>query len=160
MIALSVYWKQLTFGKYKGKTIEEVHFIDYGWLNWAMKQPTFYWIKDYVEHLPNIYPKKIKVRCGENHHDGCKKRIATRVTLPIDHRGNVWVHFNQAYYWCSKCDIYSEIPSSGLTHLNLEFSSVLSIRRRIAIKGFHQILRKAYGINRLTPQKAYEIFWK
>jgi hypothetical protein len=161
MLALG---RRITFGKYNGKTIEQIHFIDYGWLHWAMEQPNLAWIRAHVNSLPRIYPNKVKVHCGENHHAGCKTRIATRVSLPIDFYGKFLAHPAAAYYWCSECSIYSAGAEGGIIEFPLIFDSLLELQRVHAGKGnvedFHKILREAYGIKRLTPEMAYKVFWE
>jgi len=114
--------------------------------------------------LPKIYPNKIKVYCGENHHAGCKNQLATRVSLPMNHRGKIIAHPIAAYYWCSECDIYSAGANGGLIDIPLDFDGVVQLKSYTKYKGdikdFHLILRQAYGIRKLTPKSAYKVFWE
>jgi len=153
--------KLITFGKHKGKTIEQLHFIDFSWLNWAMGMDNMSWIKRYVENLPTIYPKKIEMRCGDNHSYGCKKNTATMITLPVDRTGQMIVENDAVYFWCSECIRNSDyLNRENYSSLSLEFSTHIQLLKRNDMNGFSEILKRAYGIKRLSKQAAWDVFWK
>ena len=58
----------LNFGRYKGKTIEQLCFEDYQYIDWARRLENRQWIGEYLLDLPVIFPRKIKILCGQNHH--------------------------------------------------------------------------------------------
>ncbi len=153
------YGKVLIFGKYKGKSIEEIVFIDCGWLRWAMQEPNLVWIKNYLTGLPKIYPGKVKMRCWGYHGDSSIPPIATHVVLPRDYKGQIVAIPKNAHYRCVEC-ARTFIGISGKVILPLTFRSVLEVERRGDKRGFQQILKRAYGITRLTPKVAYEVFWE
>ena len=153
------YGKVLTFGKHKDKSIEEILFIDYEWLRWAVQKPNLIWIKDYVNRLPNIYPGKVKMHCRGYHGASSAPPIATHVVLPRDYKGQIVASPKIAYYRCSEC-ASNFIRISGKVILPLTFGSGLEVERRVDTGGFQQILKRAYGITRLTSKAAYEVFWE
>ena len=155
----STQGRVITFGKHKGKTIEQVHFIDYGWLHYVMNFPNRASTKAYVNMLPQIFPHKIKMECYGYRHRRCKNPTATKISVPVDRYGKVIVEPGAAHFWCDQCDPYSSGCSGDLAELSLDFDGGLDLRKKGNIAGFHRILRKAYGIQRLTQEVAYELFW-
>ncbi|MFW9942560.1 MAG: hypothetical protein ACFFFT_16090 [Candidatus Thorarchaeota archaeon] len=169
-----MYGQKINFGKYEGKTIEYIFIKDYGWLDWAMQQSNLSWIKSYVEKLPCIYPQKVKVCCGVNHHAGCKTRQATRVSFSsanvryYDYKSEMYIsknkiNLNNGYFWCNECDIYSANASKGsykLVEYPLKFEEVLQFETKKEREDFIRILKSAYGIRILTEKSAYKLFWE
>ena len=152
--------KIIKFGKHKGKTIEQLHFMDYPWLEWTKTCNNLQWIPEYMESLPRIFPRKIVLKCGCNHPWGCKVRTATRFTAPIDPKGEIIAMTGAAYYWCDVCNIDSGVGSSlRYSERSLQFPTALSFYSRGNQAGFHKILRVAYGLKRVTAQIAYDMFW-
>jgi len=151
--------KLITFGKHKGKTIEQLYFIDYSWLRWAMGKDNMFWIKKYIDGLPSVFPEKVKIKCGHRHHMGCGNRSATMFTVPVD-KGDPVVAYAAAYFWCSSCLENSMwIGRNNYVGLSLDFPTHAFINRRMDKRGFSKMLRKAYGIERLSKQAAYDVFW-
>jgi len=151
----------ITFGKYKGETIEELFFKDFAYLDWLVRETNLDWVRTYLQQLPRVFPDKIKIRCGENHHAGCKERKATRISVPVDREtGMGIVTPGAAYFWCSECDIYSAGAFRGIMEFSLRFSTVLALDQKNDRVGFYKILKKAYGIKRLTARTAGEVFWE
>lgn len=152
--------KLITFGKHKGKTIEQIHFIDFGWLAWASELPNRRWIKTYMQNLPEIFPNKIKVQCGQKSPYGCKTSVATRISVTRDEKGIPVVSPGAAYYWCEDCWFqYQKSTDHRFDSATLQFESVLYMKMKGNIAGFHKIMRHAYGIKRLTAETAQEVFW-
>ncbi len=154
------YGFKLNFGKYEGKTIEQLHFIDYGYLAWLFKETNRTEIKEYLSNLPQIYPQKIKQQCYGYQTGQCTNQFATRISALYDYKGNPLI-LPGVHYWCNECNI--ELLTGyrkKLIEIPLDFGSVFNLRRKADKKGFHQIMRIAYGIERLTAKNAYELFWR
>jgi len=153
------YGLKLDFGKHTGKTIEQLHFIDYGYLVWLYNKTDRTQIKDYLERVPKIFPSKIQRECHGRLIGQCTDRTATRIGVLCDRKGSPIVEPGAAHYWCDECSLYSTGYRKGLAEFSLDFKSVLNMRRSGNRAGFYRILRIAYGIDRLSARNAYELFW-
>jgi hypothetical protein len=155
--------KIILYGIHKDKTIEEVFFIDYSWINYMINRKKASWLVDYVRSLPKIFPSKILVKCGSNHHAGCKERTAFRASFPIDYMGKPSISLAEAYYWCENCDASSAGANSGIISYPLSFESIITLEdqlaRRSDIKEFHAVLRNAYGVTSPFKKSAFKVFW-
>jgi len=151
--------RYLKFGKYKGKTIEQMHFINYGYLNWAMKQNNLSWIETYVQEMPKIFPNKIKIKC--NGPNGCHKRTATRFTVSVDEHCIMIMTLGNAYFWCDHCDENSHISwHPSFAEFSLDFTSCVLFNRNDNRNGFYKILKHVYGVKTLTAKVAFDLFWE
>lgn len=128
---------------------------------WTRDKDNLLWMKNYMDNIPTIFPHKIVIRCGDNHEQGCRQRVATVISVPCDWGTRESIATNEVKFWCEGCVVqHSRQGHTGTDVLvPLEFTSHAQMKQVLAKQRFTEVLWRAYGIEHLSKEAAWQLFW-
>jgi hypothetical protein len=137
---------RMTFGKYQGKTMEEVFLRNPSWLygivKWAENKSIY---PEMQSHFEKLRKRLMRARSIERCRDsGCKRR-AKWLTLPYSHGLGL---LPQPYYWC---DEYGPDEMEGISQkLRIHFDVIREFTDKWGQKEIGKHVRHALGITKGT----------